>query len=81
MSEPIIHPFGEKAHPLAVIDPVSCIGCGYCGMFCLMECIYQRPDGFYEVDPDHCIGCRSCKVNCPWEAVDMVPGKRSDSVE
>ena len=81
MEDGIVHPFGRKAHSLAIIDPVSCIGCGYCGMFCLMECIYQRPDGFYEVDQDHCVGCRACKVNCPWEAVTMLPPKWEETDE
>ena len=43
------HPFGRKAIQLAVIDPVSCTGCGWCAMFCPMKCIDQRPDGIYEV--------------------------------
>ena len=58
------HPFGRKAVQLAVIDPVSCTGCGWCAMFCPMKCIDLRPDGYYEVRQDDCIGCRSCKVNC-----------------
>lgn len=70
------HPFGRKARALAVIDPVKCTGCGYCAMFCIMNCIPQREDGFYEVDPELCIGCRSCKVNCPYDAVTILPPKR-----
>ena len=70
------HPFGRKARALAVIDPVSCTGCGYCAMFCIMKCILLRPDGLYEVDEENCIGCRSCKVNCPFEAVTILPPKR-----
>mgnify|MGYP002680097286 CR=1 FL=1 len=41
------HPFGRKAVQLAVIDPVSCTGCGWCAMFCPMKCIDLRPDGYY----------------------------------
>ena len=70
------HPFGRKARALAVIDPVSCTGCGYCAMFCSMDCIPQREDGFYEVDPEPGIGCRSCKVNCPFDAVSILPPKQ-----
>jgi MinD superfamily P-loop ATPase len=70
------HPFGRKARSLAVIDPGSCTGCGICAMFCIMKCIPQRRDGFYEVDPELCIGCRSCKVNCPFDAVTMLPPKQ-----
>lgn len=46
------HPFGRKAVQLAVIDPVSCTGCGWCAKFCVMKCIFQRPDGIYEVRQD-----------------------------
>ncbi len=53
----------------------SCTGCGYCTMFCVMDCILLQPDGFYTVDLDRCIGCRSCKVNCPFEAVIILPPK------
>ena len=72
----MIHPFGPKPHALALIDPVSCTGCGYCTMFCVMDCIVLRPDGLYTVDLERCIGCRSCKVNCPSGAVTMLPPKR-----
>ena len=67
------HPFGKKRYDRAIIDPVSCTGCGYCTMFCVMDCILLQPDGFYTVDLDRCIGCRSCKVNCPFEAVIILP--------
>ena len=70
------HPFGRKARALAVIDPVSCTGCGYCAMFCVMDCILLQEDGQYRVDEDVCIGCRSCKVNCPFDAVSILPPKR-----
>ena len=36
MNDPA-HPFGRKAVQLAVIDPVSCTGCGWCAMFCPMH--------------------------------------------
>lgn len=67
------HPFGRKAVQLAVIDPVSCTGCGWCAMFCPMKCIDLRPDGYYEVRQDDCIGCRSCRVNCFYGAVTILP--------
>ena len=75
MTDPA-HPFGRKAIQLAVIDEVSCTGCGYCTMFCVMDCILLQPDGFYTVDLGRCIGCRSCrscKVNCFYGAVTMLP--------
>ena len=63
------HPFGRKRYSRAVIDPVSCTGCGYCTML--------RPDGLYTVDLERCIGCRSCKVNCPFDAVTILPPKEN----
>lgn len=74
----MIHPFGPKPHALAVIDPVSCTGCGICAMWCVMHCIDLQPDGIYTVREADCIGCRSCKVNCPNEAVTMLPPKRPE---
>ena len=64
--------FGRKPLQYAVIDPVSCTGCGYCTMFCVMDCIVLQPDGLYTVDLERCIGCRSCKVNCFYGAVTMI---------
>ena len=72
------HPFGRKAVQLAVIDPVSCTGCGWCAMFCPMKCIDLRPDGYYEVRQDDCIGCRSCKVNCFYDAITMIQRTRKE---
>ncbi|MDO4811205.1 MAG: 4Fe-4S binding protein [Eubacteriales bacterium] len=74
MSE-IVHPFGRKARALALIDPDTCTGCGYCSMFCIMKCIELQPDGLYKVTDD-CIGCRSCKVNCFNDAITMIRSKR-----
>ena len=65
------HPFGRKAVQLAVIDPVSCTGCGWCAMFCPMKCIDLRPDGYYEVRQDDCIGCRQCENICPYMAITV----------
>ena len=70
------HPFGRKTRQKALIDPDRCTGCGYCSMFCIMECIEQQPDGIYRVDAERCIGCRSCRVNCPYEAVTSLPAKQ-----
>ena len=55
MTDPA-HPFGRKAIQLAVIDEVSCTGCGWCAMFCPVKCILLREDGIYTVDAEQCIG-------------------------
>ena len=47
------HPFGRKRYSRAVIDPVSCTGCGYCTMFCVMDCIvlpvYRGPGAVHRL--------------------------------
>ena len=75
MTDPA-YPFGRKARALARIDPVRCVGCGYCAMFCVMGCILLQPDGLYHVDENACIGCRSCKVNCPFNAISILPPRQ-----
>lgn len=72
MTDPA-HPFGRKLRARAIIDPIWCIGCGWCAMFCVMDCIALQSDGFYRVDGERCIGCRACKVNCFMGAVTMLP--------
>ena len=72
------HPFGRKRFSRAVIDPVCCTGCGYCTMFCVMDCIVLQPDGLYTVDLERCIGCRSCKVNCFYDAITMIQRTRKE---
>lgn len=70
--------FGRKPLQYAVIDPVSCTGCGWCAMFCPVECMFQQPDGFYDLDVERCIGCRSCKVNCFYDAITMIQRTRKE---
>lgn len=72
----IVHPFGKKKHDRVEIDPITCLGCGYCSIFCVMHCIHQREDGLYEIDQEACIGCRSCRVNCYFDAVHVTPPER-----
>ena len=47
-------------------------------MFCPVECMFQRPDGFYDLDVERCIGCRSCKVNCFYDAITMIQRTRKE---
>ena len=37
------HPFGRKAIQLAVIDPVSCIGCRSCKVNCFYGAVTMLP--------------------------------------
>ena len=72
MTDPA-HPFGRKAIQLAVIDEVSCTGCGWCAMFCPVKCILLREDGIYEVNQQQCIVCGFFNVNGFYDAVTILP--------
>jgi len=68
---------------IAVIDSVTCSGCGYCADVCRFDAL--SPDnGAYRVDPLACDGCAACFYQCPEKAIKMqtqTAGKwfRSDS--
>ncbi|HUN94215.1 MAG TPA: NAD-dependent dihydropyrimidine dehydrogenase subunit PreA [Burkholderiaceae bacterium] len=54
----------------AVIDPVTCIGCGRCHVACedtSHQAITSQRDGarHFEVDEAHCVGCNLCVAVCP----------------
>ena len=66
------HPFGVKKHDIPKIHQDLCVGCGWCIVPCIMDCITVQPDGFIKVEEELCIGCRACKVNCYWGAVEMI---------
>ena len=66
----------EEEHPftsgeVAVIDPMSCAGCGLCAEACRFEAI--RSGEPCRVDPIACEGCRACSYLCPNEAIEMKP--------
>ena len=70
--------FASKPLQYAVIAPVSCTGSGRCAMFCPVECMFQRPAGFYDLGVERCIGCRSSKVNCIYDAITMIQRARKE---
>ena len=63
---------------LSDYENTTCTGCGYCTLFCVMDCIVLRPDGLYTVDLERCIGCRSCKGNCFYDAITMIQRARKE---
>ncbi len=58
---------------LAVIDPVSCNGCGICRDMCRFEAVSAAPSGTHAIDPHRCEGCKTCVVFCPSRAIDFRP--------
>ena len=61
----------EKRHPVAVVDPENCNGCGWCLADCPYEAVSMKEHDFKKghkqsvVDPDLCISCGICAGACP----------------
>ena len=51
-----------------VIDQDLCLQCGYCTLFCPIECI-DVVAGRYIINSSLCVNCGGCISNCPAEAV------------
>lgn len=62
-----------------VIDESTCMGCGYCVLFCPKGCIEISQDKFNFVgyplavvsNPEECNACGSCATMCPQFAVEV----------
>jgi ferredoxin len=61
-----------KAHYIAEIKGLDCIGCGQCSPACQFGAI--RVDdtlGLAYIDPRLCYGCGVCRQQCPNEAISL----------
>ena len=72
-----------------VIDEDTCLGCGYCELFCPKKCIEISQEKFNPLGyplavfrrPEECNACGSCVIMCPQFAIeayllaDKVKGK------
>ena len=57
-----------------VFDKEKCNACGFCYIYCPIQCIHDDEDGIhYAADLDHCKGCGVCAKECPTGAITMVP--------
>ena len=57
-----------------VFDKEECNACGFCYIFCPIQCIHDDPDGIhYAADMEYCKGCGVCAKECPTGAIKMVP--------
>ena len=57
-----------------IFDKEKCNACGFCYVFCPIQCIVDDEDGIhYEADLDYCKGCGVCATECPKKAITMTP--------
>ena len=54
-----------------VIDKAKCIGCGFCIVYCPVNC-YRKNGKEMSVDLSYCKGCGVCRAECPRQAIDWV---------
>jgi pyruvate ferredoxin oxidoreductase delta subunit len=56
-----------------VFDNAKCNACGFCYVFCPVQCVVDDEDGIhYKPLLDHCKGCGICAKECPKAAITMV---------
>jgi pyruvate ferredoxin oxidoreductase delta subunit len=57
-----------------VFDKEECNACGFCYIFCPIQCIHDDEDGIhYAADMEYCKGCGVCAKECPTGAIVMTP--------
>ncbi len=66
-----------------VFDFEKCNACGFCYIYCPVQCVTDAPDGIhYQADLEYCKGCGVCARECPTGAITMVPeGDFADGCE
>jgi MinD superfamily P-loop ATPase len=64
------HEFGGGQ--VAVINEVSCEGCGICKDVCRFDAVHEA-DGVFRVDPIACDGCAACVYQCPEHSIHLQP--------
>ena len=57
-----------------IFDKAKCNACGFCYIFCPIQCIGDDEDGIhYAADLEYCKGCGVCARECPKGAITMAP--------
>jgi pyruvate ferredoxin oxidoreductase delta subunit len=65
---------GEWRTERPVFDNDKCNACGFCYIFCPVQCIVDHDDGIhYQAVLDYCKGCGICAAECPKDAITMTP--------
>jgi len=55
--------------PVTKVD--KCRQCGWCYIFCPLDCIEEK-DNHFSANLDYCKGCAICAKICPAKAIMMV---------
>lgn len=69
----IIAKTGEWRYRHPEVDIISCKLCGWCDMFCPLNCMKLGDDGYYHANLKYCKGCGICANECPAHAIKMKP--------
>ncbi len=67
----------ETPAMVAVIDPVTCIGCAKC-LPCPVDAIVGLRQHLHTVISSHCNGCELCIAPCPVDCISLVPAASLD---
>ena len=54
-----------------VVDEELCIQCGFCVIYCPVQCMEMQGEGFIP-DLKFCKGCGICANECPKKAIAMI---------
>ena len=55
-----------------VINPELCIDCGFCSLYCPVQCMTDAKE-YFTGDLNFCKGCGICANECPRKAIEMKP--------
>jgi Fe-S-cluster-containing dehydrogenase component/CRP-like cAMP-binding protein len=81
----VIHPesIARPNSPQSLLSPSVCMHCKdpECLTGCPTGAIQRLAGGQVDIDPKTCIGCGDCATQCPYNAISMVPRKKSAATE
>ena len=63
---------GEWRFRRPSIDISKCCQCGWCYLYCPVNCIGADEDEVFYVDLTYCKGCGICAKECPASAIQMI---------
>lgn len=63
---------GDWRFQRPVLNRPKCRQCGWCYLYCPVNCLRPTEAGYFEVDLTYCKGCGLCAKECPAGAITMV---------